>query len=299
MKLCTYQQNGERFLGVSVEEGIVNVKKALENQPQEGIPIRLEELLLSDGTNLLESLKQYISNLSLSNQSHLLLNEEDVDFETPIANPEKIICVGLNYQRHADETGSPYPEVPILFNKFNNTLTSHRSEIAVPKVTDQMDYEVELAVIVGKEMKDVPEDRALDYVFGYSTANDLSARDLQTRTPQWLLGKTCDDFSPIGPFVVTSDEIKDPQTLDLKTTVNGEVRQDSNTSDMIFSCKSILSYISRHMTLKPGDIILTGTPEGVALGMPEDKREFLKPGDEVTVEIEKLGSLTNTFVEAK
>ncbi|MBB6448624.1 2-keto-4-pentenoate hydratase/2-oxohepta-3-ene-1,7-dioic acid hydratase in catechol pathway [Geomicrobium halophilum] len=299
MKLCTYQLNGERVLGVAVEEGIVNVKAALENQPQEGIPTRLEELLSSDGGNLLENLKQYISKLSLSNQSQLLLNEEDVNFGAPIGNPEKIICVGLNYQRHADETGSPYPEVPILFNKFNNTLTSHRSEIEVPKVTDQMDYEVELAVIVGKEMKDVPEDQALDYVFGYSTANDLSARDLQIRTPQWLLGKTCDDFSPIGPYVVTSDKIKDPQTLDLKTTVNGEVRQDSNTSDMIFSCKSILSYISRHMTLKPGDIILTGTPEGVALGMPEDKREFLKPGDEVTVEIEKLGSLTNRFIEAK
>ena len=136
-------------------------------------------------------------------------------------------------------------------------------------------------------------------MFGYSPVNDLSARDLQLRTPQWLLGKTCDKFNPIGPYLVTADEVGNPNDLSLKTYVNGEVRQDSNTSDMIFSCAEIVSYISQYMTLVPGDIILTGTPEGVVLGLPEDQQVYLQPGDVVTVEIEKLGSLTNYFVEEK
>src|SRR5699024_450781 len=137
---------------------------------------------------------------------------------------------------------------------------------------------------------------ALDYVFGYVTANDLSARDLQFLTPQWLLGKCCDDFSPVGPYLVTKDEVADPDDLKLKTIVNGVERQNSSTSDMIFSCKDIISYISKYMTLSPGDLILTGTPEGVVLGDPEDERVYLQPGDEVTVEVENLGSLTNTFI---
>lgn len=135
----------------------------------------------------------------------------------------------------------------------------------------------------------------MDYVFGYCNCNDLSSRDLQFRTHQWLLGKSLDGFSPLGPYLVTSDEVGDPNSLEIKTTVNGEVRQDSNTSDMIFKCNEIVSYISDHMTLSPGDIILTGTPEGVIFGYPEDQRVWLKDGDKVTVEIEKLGKLTNTF----
>lgn len=183
MKLCTYQRNGERLLGVAVEEGIVNVQSALDKYPQEDVPVTVETLLLDSKSNL-DNLKAFISKISLKEQPELVLNEKDVNFEAPIKNPEKIICVGLNYRQHADETGSQYPEVPILFNKFNNTLTSHQADIEVPPVTDQLDYEVELAIVVGKEMKDVLESEALDYVFGYSTANDLSARDLQLRTPQ-------------------------------------------------------------------------------------------------------------------
>jgi 2-keto-4-pentenoate hydratase/2-oxohepta-3-ene-1,7-dioic acid hydratase in catechol pathway len=186
-----------------------------------------------------------------------------------------------------------------LFNKFDNTLTGHKSEIPVPKVTNMLDYEVELGIVIGQKAKNVKEEEALDYVFGYCAVNDLSARDLQMRTHQWLLGKSCDKFSPIGPYLVTSDEVGNPNDLALKTYVNGELRQDSNTSDMIFSCAEIVSYISRHMTLEPGDIILTGTPEGVVLGYPEEKQVYIKPGDEVTVEIEKLGSLTNYFVDEK
>jgi 2-keto-4-pentenoate hydratase/2-oxohepta-3-ene-1,7-dioic acid hydratase in catechol pathway len=168
--------------------------------------------------------------------------------------------------------------------------------VTLPKTSAEVDYEAELAIVIGKRAKDVSEEEALDYVFGYSCANDLSARDLQLRTSQWLLGKTCDGFCPLGPYLVTADEVGDPNRLYIRTTVNGHVRQQSNTADMIFSCRQIVSYISRHMTLLPGDVILTGTPEGVVLGYPKEKRVYLQPGDVVGVEIERLGVLTNRMV---
>ena len=202
-----------------------------------------------------------------ANGNAVVIDEEDLEWGPCVTRPHKIICVGLNYRKHADETNAPYPEVPILFNKFDNTLTGHQSEIAIPAVTNELDYEVELGIVIGKKTKNVSKEEALSHVFGYCTVNDLSARDLQMRTHQWLLGKTCDDFSPAGPYLVTADEVGDPNNLSLKTYVNDEVRQDSNTSDMIFSCAEIVSYISQHMTLAPGDLILTGTPEGVVFGL--------------------------------
>src|SRR5690606_33440597 len=205
----------------------------------------------------------------------VFVNDDEITWGPCVTRPHKIICVGLNYRKHADETNAPYPEVPILFNKFDNTLTGHKDEIRVPKVTKKLDYEVERGIVIGKKAKYVDVDAALDHVFGYCTVNDLSARDLQLRTPQWLLGKSCDKFSPVGPFLVTADEVGDPNNLSLKTYVNGELRQDSNTSDMIFNCAEIVSYISQHMTLEPGDIILTGTPEGVVMGYPEEEQHYI------------------------
>src|SRR5690625_4723130 len=158
-------------------------------------------------------------------------------------------------------------------------------------------YEVELGIVIGQEAKDVSIENALDYVFGYVTANDVSARDLQFVSSQWMLGKTCDGFCPVGPYLVTGNDVGNPNDLTLKTYVNGEERQHSNTADMIFHCDEIVSYISKHMTLTPGDIIITGTPEGVAMGDQEGEERWLQPGDEVTVEIEKLGSLTNRIVK--
>jgi 2-keto-4-pentenoate hydratase/2-oxohepta-3-ene-1,7-dioic acid hydratase in catechol pathway len=294
MKLLTFVRDGEQLLGVKTEQGIVDVKGALFVQPKDNIPSKVMEVLIG-GKEAVSTLESYIKQLDTSNANYLL-QENDIKWGPCVTEPNKIICVGLNYRKHADETNSPYPEVPILFNKFNNTLTGHKRDIAVPKVTNKLDYEVELGIVIGKKAKNVSKKNALEYVFGYCAANDLSARDLQLKTPQWLLGKSCDDFSPVGPYIVTSDEVGNPNDLNLKTTVNGKVRQDSNTSDMIFYCDEIISYISQHMTLTPGDIILTGTPEGVMMGYPEDQQIYLKPGDEVTVEIEKLGSLTNKFV---
>jgi 2-keto-4-pentenoate hydratase/2-oxohepta-3-ene-1,7-dioic acid hydratase in catechol pathway len=207
----------------------------------------------------------------------------------------KILAVGLNYRRHAQETGAPIPETPILFSKFNNTLAAACQSVKLPDVATQYDYEVELGVVIGKRAAMVSEASALDYVLGYCTANDLSARDLQMRTSQWLLGKSLDGFCPVGPYLVTRDEVPDPQKLELHTWVNGQERQNSNTADMIFSVAQIVSYTSRYMTLEPGDLIITGTPEGVILGMPQP-RTWLKAGDEVTVEVQGLGRLVTPLV---
>ncbi|WP_419954626.1 fumarylacetoacetate hydrolase family protein [Neobacillus niacini] len=298
MKLVTIKKEGKQVLGVKVENGLIDLEEALRVRPNSQVHTNIMEVI-AGGNEVISILEDYIKNLPTENQTHYIMDEEKVEWGPCVTQPNKIICVGLNYRKHADETKSPYPKEPVLFSKFNNTLTGHKCEIAVPRVTKRLDYEVELGVVIGKEAKDVSKENALDYVFGYCTANDLSARDLQKRSNQWLLGKTCDDFSPIGPYLVTADEVRDPNNLQLKTFVNGEMRQDSITSDMIFDVDEIVSYISQHMTLTPGDIILTGTPEGVIIGYPLEKRVYLKPGDIVTVEVEKLGTLTNKLVEEK
>jgi 2-keto-4-pentenoate hydratase/2-oxohepta-3-ene-1,7-dioic acid hydratase in catechol pathway len=296
MKLVTIKKEGKHVLGVKIENGIIDLEEALRESPNNQVHTKIMEVI-DGGNEAISALEDYISKLPIENKLNYIKDEEDVEWGPCVTQPNKIICVGLNYRKHADETNSPYPEVPILFSKFNNTLTGHKCKIAVPKVTQRLDYEVELGVVIGKEAKYVSKENALDYVFGYCTANDLSARDLQKKTHQWLLGKTCDDFSPIGPYLVTADEVPNPNNLQLKTYVNGEKRQDSNTSDMIFYVDEIVSYISQHMTLTPGDVILTGTPEGVIIGYPREKRVYLKPGDVVTVEVEKLGTLTNRLIE--
>ncbi|MDD2422515.1 MAG: fumarylacetoacetate hydrolase family protein, partial [Heliobacteriaceae bacterium] len=190
------------------------------------------------------------------------------------------------------------PREPILFGKFAHTLAGHREEIVIPEPTSRVDYEAELAIVIGRQAKNIPREQALAYVYGYCNANDVSARDLQLKTTQWMLGKNCDGFCPVGPYLVSKDEVGDPNQLTIRCFVNGEVRQDSHTSDMIFSCAEIVSYTSAHMTLYPGDIIITGTPAGVILGQPKGQRVWLQAGDEVTVEIEKLGRLTNTMRQA-
>ena len=225
-----------------------------------------------------------------------IIPEEDVEKFLPcVLNPQKIICIGKNYRGHVKETKADIPEVPILFSKFNNALAGHLEDVPLPKMSSRVDYEGELGIVIGKRAEDVSEEDALDYVFGYFPANDVSARDLQKKTHQWLLGKTCDKFAPVGPYITTSDEVPDPNGLSIRTFVNGELRQNSNTSEMIFNCKVIVSYISKHFALEPGDIILTGTPDGVIVGMPIEERKWLKNGDVVKVEIEKLGALENTM----
>ncbi|WP_261305166.1 fumarylacetoacetate hydrolase family protein [Paenibacillus andongensis] len=296
MKLLTFIENGLQQLGVKTNTGVVHIAKALQSVPAKGsVPTTVHQVI-EGGVDAVSALQAYVDE-ALAAGGSFILNEEEITYGPCVTHPNKMICVGLNYRKHAEETNAPIPKFPILFNKFNNTLTGNGHDVPLPiKVTDKVDYEAELVIVIGKEAKYVAKENALDYVFGYCNVNDLSARDLQMRTHQWLLGKSCDGFSPLGPYLVTADEVGNPNDLSIRCIVNGEVRQSSNTSDMIFHCDEIVSYISQHMTLVPGDIILTGTPEGVVLGYPEDKQVYLKDGDVVTIEIEKLGSLTNRMV---
>ncbi|TVY10458.1 fumarylacetoacetate hydrolase family protein [Paenibacillus cremeus] len=301
MKLLTFIENGQQQLGVKTDRGIVHISKALEVIPADGAVARNVHEVIDGGQAAVSALDAYVSKaLAAGGSDAYVLDEANLTLGPCVTHPNKIICVGLNYRQHAIETNAAIPKFPILFNKFNNTLTGHGHDVELPiRVTSQVDYEAELVIVIGKEAKYVAKEDALSHVFGYCNVNDLSARDLQMRTQQWLLGKTCDGFSPLGPYLVTADEVGNPNDLSIKCIVNGEVRQDSNTSDMIFHCDEVVSYISQHMTLVPGDIILTGTPQGVVLGYPEDKRVYLKDGDVVTIEIEKLGSLTNRMVNEK
>lgn len=209
----------------------------------------------------------------------------------PIASPGKIICVGLNYRPHVEESGLELPNSPVLFNKFTTSLVGQGATVSAPTEAREFDYEAELVTVIGRTCSKVSEGDALDYVLGYCNGNDLSARDLQFRTAQWLLGKACDGFGPMGPYLVTSDEVPDPTHLSIEGRRNGIVVQQANTEDMIFSVPYLISYISQFMTLAPGDVIFTGTPEGVIMGHPESQREWLQPGETFTVAIEGLGEL--------
>lgn len=295
MKLLTFEEDGQLKAGVKTDHGVLHVEKTVALINAE-VPKEIEEMI-KDNVRLIPLLESLIKKAVEENKEELFLEENDLIYGPAVPSPGKIICVGLNYKKHAEESNMPLPDYPILFNKYNNAIAATNEVINLPFNSKENDYEAELAIVIGKQAKNVTKDEALDYVFGYCNSNDLSSRDLQFRTHQWLLGKSCDGFCPIGPYLVTSNEVGNPNQLTIKATVNEEVRQNSNTSDMIFKCDEIVSYISEHMTLNPGDIILTGTPEGVAFGYPEDQRVYLKDGDQVTIEIEKLGKLTNIFKE--
>jgi len=246
-------------------------------------PFRDRALSLAD----MEMLKEVEANAGKG----FVLKEENLIIGPCTPNPSKILCIGLNYRKHAIESGMAIPAIPVVFTKYNNTLVDHGADVPLGKVGVQFDYEVELGVVIGRRCKDVKAVDALDYVFGYCVANDLSCRDLQFRTSQWLMGKSLDHFLPLGKYLVSKDEVGDPQRLALRCSLNGETRQNSNTADMVFSIAEIIEDLSRHMTLEPGDLILTGTPEGVIMGLRE--KNWLKPGDVVVVEVEGLGESRN------
>jgi 2-keto-4-pentenoate hydratase/2-oxohepta-3-ene-1,7-dioic acid hydratase in catechol pathway len=209
-----------------------------------------------------------------------------------VTRPPKIIALGLNYKDHVQESKGAVPEVPLVFAKFPNSIIGHNQEITWSMdVTKKVDYEAELAVIIGKTIHDCPEDEAPDAVFGYACANDVSARDLQFGDGQWVRGKSLDTFCPLGPWLVTADEVPDPHALSIQCRLNGKVMQDSHTGFMIFRIPPLISFLSRHFTLAPGDIILTGTPHGV--GAFRDPPVYMQDGDEVVVEIERVGRLVN------
>ena len=286
MTLLTMRSGEDYTLGVKLDKGILDVRKAAK-MLKSGAPTTIDSLIRRGDQGLTELVEK-----AASSEKGLFMEESKVEFGPCVTNPEKIICVGLNYAKHARETNNPLPKLPILFNKYNNTLNSHQGTIRVSSIpAQQFDYESELVIVMGRRAKDVSEAEALSYVIGYCNGNDFSVRDLQMRSSQWMIGKTCDGCAPIGPYLVTADQVPNPNNLKIVGTVNGEVRQSSNTNDMVFNCAQIVSYTSKLMTLEPGDIIFTGTPEGVIIGYPKEKQVWLKPGDKLATTIEKLGEL--------
>jgi 2,4-diketo-3-deoxy-L-fuconate hydrolase len=209
----------------------------------------------------------------------------------PIERPQKIICVGLNYRDHAEEQGTAAPEKPILFAKWPNTLIGPGEAIVLPAISEKVDYEAELGVVIGSRVRNVSAADALDAVAGYTCVNDVSARDLQFSDGQWTRGKSPDTFCPVGPRLVPASEIPDPQALSIRAILNGNVLQESTTANMIFGVAEIIAFASQTITLEPGDLIATGTPAGV--GVFRDPPIFLQPGDEITIEIDGIGALTN------
>ena len=291
MRLLTYQSDDGLKLGISTARGILDVASAAAAA---GVQRSITpDAVYGRGNAVLARLEQLAA--ATDDPAHFH-NEDDLTLGPAVPNPGKILCVGLNYQKHAAETGATPPDEPVLFSKFNNAIAAPNEDIPIQADWTQVDYESELGVVMGGTARNVSVDDALAYVFGYCNMNDLSERRLQMLSGQWLLGKTLDKFLPLGPYVVTADEIPDPQNLTVKGWMNGEPRQDSNTADMIFTVAEVIAYASKVMTLEPGDVISTGTPEGVIMGM--DPKVWMKPGDEYIVEVEGLGKLVNRMVEA-
>ena len=283
MKFVSFQSADGVKLGVVTDKGIVDVRAVAEKAGL-NTPSTIEEVIAL-GETAINQIQQVLS------QSNEFIDETEITYAPAIQKPGKIICAGANYLAHVAESNINVPEFPIYFPKYQSSLAAHNEAIVPPSISKQIDYEVELVAVIGKQAKNISQEEALDYVFGYSVGNDLSARELQFRGLQWMYGKAIDKFAPIGPYLVTADEITDPQDLNIKCWVNEDLRQSSNTKHMIFPIAEMISDLSKIMTLEPGDVLFTGTPEGVILGR-EDK-VWLKAGDEIVCEVEGVGRLVN------
>jgi 2-keto-4-pentenoate hydratase/2-oxohepta-3-ene-1,7-dioic acid hydratase in catechol pathway len=293
MTFATLRRSDGYGLGLRTDRGILDVKAA-EADFRENAPTTITAVLNGQGD--VTGLRRLTDKARASaNAARYLVAEAAAQFGPCVTEPDKILCIGLNYRKHIAEMNAQVPKQPVLFSKFNTALNYHGGTIAVSKEKGtNYDYEAELVIVIGRSGRNISEADAPKYIFGYCTGNDFTARDLQARSTQWLLGKSLDGSGVIGPWLVTSD-LADGDKLDISLTVNGEKRQNSNTSDLVFNCKQLVSYISDYFTLKPGDLIFTGTPSGVISGFPPDKRVWLKPGDKVVTSIEKLGDLAFTL----
>jgi 2-keto-4-pentenoate hydratase/2-oxohepta-3-ene-1,7-dioic acid hydratase in catechol pathway len=289
LTLLTMRRDGEYGLAAKTEKGILDVNEAGKLLRMHA-PATMDDLLQHEDGPSLNALVD--AALKSKAAQKAFVKEEGIEYGPIVTHPEKIVCVGLNYRRHAQEVGMPIPKQPVLFNKYNTALNRHNGTIRLPvDAAKKFDYEVEMVMVIGREAKNVSEADALSHVAGYCTGNDFTARDLQLETGgQWMIGKTPDQFAPLGPYLLTADLV-DPDNLKIECRVNGETRQSSNTSDFIFNTRQQISYISRVITLRPGDIIFTGTPEGVIQGRPKDQQVWLKPGDKLACSLEKLGEL--------
>jgi 2-keto-4-pentenoate hydratase/2-oxohepta-3-ene-1,7-dioic acid hydratase in catechol pathway len=301
LTLLTMRREGQDRLAAKTEKGILDVVEA-SRLLQMYAPTTLDDLLQHEDGPSVQAL--ITAALGSGRAQAAFLNEETLEFGPLVSRPGKIFMVGANYGKHAAEVGGkPRTEAETgLFTKFYPSLNRHKGTIKLPvRVTKQCDYETELLVVMGKTADNVSEADALSYVAGYAIANDFSARDLQfgaagAANLGTMFAKSLDGFFPIGPYFVGADLVGDPMKLKLETRVNGEVRQSASTDDMVFGPHKLISAISRYVPLRPGDIISTGTPEGVILGMPKDKQVWLKPGDKIISRIEKLGELRFSLV---
>jgi acylpyruvate hydrolase len=305
MKLVTFRNNGVSRIGAYVAQKVVDLNLAYQSLLESQGKIRSKQIaeayvpadmvgFLQGGEESIAEAKKAVT-FALANNEYndrvLVYDRNQIKLEAPVQGPGKMICVGHNYREHILEMKREIPPYPVVFAKFANTIIGPEDDIPFYPISEQLDYEAEFAFVIGKRAKNVSQADALDFVAGYTIVNDVTYRDLQRRTIEWLQGKTVDGSAPMGPWLVTSDELQDPSGLEVVLTVNGEVRQKSNTANLVFTVQYLVEFLSSIATLEPGDIILTGTPGGV--GVAREPQVFLKNGDVVRIEIDKIGVLEN------
>lgn len=290
MRFVQFEEGGRRRLGVERETNgdVVDLSKADPTLPTD------MRGFLDGGQKMLLAAKSAVD----SGHPSTILPRQNVKIVAPIYNPDKVLCIGMNYKDHCEEQNAPIPTEPVIFNKFPSCIIGPTDDLIYPEETEQLDWEVELTIVIGREAKKVKEADAKNYVFGFTVAHDVSARDWQLSKGknggQWAIGKAMDGFCPLGPAIVMKEDLVDPHNLGLRCLVNGTAKQDSSTNQMIFQTASLVAFVSRFMTLKPGDLILTGTPPGV--GVFRKPPEFLKKGDVVVCEIDQIGRIENKVV---
>lgn len=317
MKLVTFHSEYGERLGAVMDDHVLDLHKACElyyaerghGKPrvmaQALCPSSMVEFLqggdeaMELARHLLAEFRDYISTPRVKEdftERRIIVRRKSLRLGAPLPRPGKILCLGLNYRDHVAEAGQQIPEIPVIFTKAPGCVIGPGDPILLPKVSDQVDYEIEFAFVMGRRAKDVPDARALEYVAGYTIFHDVSARDYQLSTSQWYIGKTFDTFGPMGPYLVTRDEVPDPHALDLELRLNGRIMQSSNTRNLVFGVARLVAYLSSVMTLEPGDVIATGTPGGVGIYLKPPR--YLQPGDVCALAIEKLGVLENPVAAA-
>ncbi len=293
MKLVRYSSDGLAKPGVLLEEKIVDLAD-LARKRRIKLPGQLSDLILT-GPESMESVQRLIAGTSRKDIGACSVSLSEAKLLAPVPFPPKIICLGLNYRDHVEETGRRLPDEPVIFMKPHTAIIGPNESIVKPNFVRELDYEAELAIVIGKKGKDIPVGKASEHVFGYTILNDVSARDIQFKDKQWTRGKGFDTFAPTGPCITTADELRDTSNLSIRTWVNGELRQNSSTKEMVFKVEQIIYHLSRVMTLEPCDIIATGTPSGVGFKMKPHPK-FLQAGDIVKIDIKGIGVLQNSIV---
>lgn len=297
MRLLTFQQNEQTKVGIQEKESVYDLKELIEifNQHNgENVSIKGDlDFIVVHNEEVMETIEK-VWNWAQANKedvSQVAHKLENIKVLPPVSRPGKLVCVGNNYMDHCIEQNVEPPKKPMIFSKWPSCIVGPNDVIKLPEDSAQVDYEAELAVVIGEKGKNISEEEALNYVFGYTILNDVSARDIQFEDGQWVRGKSYDTFAPIGPVIVTKDEIEDPHNLEITLELNGEILQDSNTKNLIFNIPYLISYLSKGFTFEPGDIIATGTPHGV--GVFRDPQVFLESGDTCKIQIENIGVLEN------